>query len=587
MEIFNGIHKFTVGNPEKLAPFALLDVKPCAEELGKFSPRKCRFSETDFSSAICHKGTIVKIPLGDENIYGFGLQLKSFNHKGRKVHIRCNADPLAPSGDSHAPIPFYVSSAGYGVIMDTARYASFYCGSSKKTDGGSEMLIEIPVAQGVDIYIIEGENIKEVVCKYVLFSGGGCKMPDWALGVWYRMHSRAEAGEIIETVENKLLSEDIPCDVLGLEPGWQTHAYSCTYKIDPQRMDKWDSMVSYLNDKNIKLNLWEHAYVHPEAEFHSEIAPYSGDYLVWNGLVPDFAVLGAREIFSKYHREKLVERGVSGFKLDECDGSDYTGGWGFPNSSVFPSGLDGEQMHNLLGVLYQKTMLGAFDNQTFGLARASHLFAAPLPFALYSDLYDQNDFLRGIVNSGFGGLLWTPELCHAAGVEDMVRRLQMLVFSAMTHINCWYIKNPPWFNVNRKENNDNIQMPESGKLLELTRYWLKLRGKLFPYLRAAFDKYFSEGLPPFRALVLDYENDPEAVNIADQYMMGDCLLVAPLIAGTDSRKVYLPKGRWKNLFTDETLTPGWHEVTCTLKQMPVYADMSDSSMLALLPVDLR
>ena len=619
-KIFNGIYKINLGNPEKLTPMSLFRIKPRKDALARFGTRPCRFSVADIKATILPKGMTIRIPLnrdGEENIYGFGLQLKSFNHKKRKVQIRCNADPLSPSGDSHAPVPFYISSAGYGVIIDTARYASFYCGSSAKKDGGADMLIEIPAAQGADIYIIEGKNMREVVQKYVLFSGGGCKVPDWALGVWYRMHSKATAEEAINTFEHELLGADVPCDVLGLEPGWQTRAYSCSYKIDPQRMADWDKMTASLRENNVKLNLWEHAYVNPEAEFHDDIAPYSGNYRVWNGLVPDLATPQARKIFAEYHKKALVDKGVSGFKLDECDGSDYTGGWGFPNSSVFPSGLDGEQMHNMFGVLYQQTILDAFggrssEDGTFGLVRASHLFAASLPFALYSDLYDQGDYLRGIVNAGFSGLLWTPELRNAASPEDMIRRIQMLVFSALTHINCWFIKNPPWFNVNRNENNADIRMPESEKVKDLARIWLKLRKALFPYIRAAFDKYEFEGFPPFRALVLDYEDDAEVANISDQYMMGDCLLVAPLIAkadrqkeylpeqygiegtddtngnsvlsGVDSRRVYLPNGRWQNLFTGETLAPGWHEVSCSLEQMPVYVDIdSDSDMLELLP----
>jgi len=612
-EIFNGIYKITMGNPEKLTPMSLFNVVPQADKLAGFSPRECRFAESDIASVINAKGTVIKLSLNDdENIYGFGLQLKSFNHRRRKVQIRCNADPLSPSGDSHAPAPFYLSSAGYGILVDTARYASFYCGSSENKYGGNDMVIEIPVAQGADIYVIEGATMMEVVRKYVMFSGGGAKLPDWSLGVWYRMHSKATAEEAISTLENELLGEDIPCDVLGLEPGWHTQAYSCSYKIDPVRMAKWNELLANLKEKNIRLNLWEHAYVHPSADIHDDIAPYSGDYRVWRGLVPDFATAEGRRIFAEHHKKTLVNQGVSGFKLDECDGSDYTGGWGFPNVASFPSGLDGEQMHNVLGVLYQQTILDAFNGKegedaTCGLVRASHLFAAPLPFVLYSDLYDQADYLRGLVNAGFSGMLWTPELRTAASPEDMIRRIQMLVFSALTHIDCWFIKNPPWFNVNRNENNSDIRMPESEQVKKLARYWLQLRKKLFPYVRAAFDKYVSDGTPPLRAMVMDFENDPDVANISDQYMMGDCLLVAPLIAkpnrqteylpeqyGTtesvslladvDRRKVYLPAGKWKHMFTGELFEPGWHDSICSLEQMPVYVNTSsDSTMLELLP----
>ena len=95
---------------------------------------------------------------------------------------------------------------------------------------------------------------------------------------------------------------------------------------------------------------------------------HAGDFEVWRGIVPDFADPEARRIFADYHREALIEKGVDGFKLDECDNSDYTGGWSFPNASLFPSGLDGEQMHALYGVLYQQTMLAALAGRVPPLA---------------------------------------------------------------------------------------------------------------------------------------------------------------------------------------------------------------------------
>jgi len=79
--------------------------------------------------------------------------------------------------------------------------------------------------------------------------------------------------------------------------------------------------------------------------------------LVWNGLVPDFANKNVRDTFGTYHYNAFIKAGISGFKLDECDNSDITRGdlnWSFPELSRFPSGIDGEKMHQLFGVLYQK-----------------------------------------------------------------------------------------------------------------------------------------------------------------------------------------------------------------------------------------
>ena len=159
--------------------------------------------------------------------------------------------------------------------------------------------------------------------------------------------------------------------------------------------------------------IWQHAFVHPESPIHDELKPYSGNYTVWKGLVPDFSMPEARAIFAK-QQKTLVDIGVDGFKLDECDSSDNTGSWSFPLHAEFPSGLDGEQYHSLFGTLYAKTILDALgDTPTLSEIRQMGALGAPYPFVLYSDLYDHKDFLRGVANSGFSGILWTPEFRDA------------------------------------------------------------------------------------------------------------------------------------------------------------------------------
>lgn len=101
----------------------------------------------------------------------------------------------------------------------------------------------------------------------------------------------------------------MPMDVLGLEPGWHSHSYSCTYKWS-DLFPHPDEMIKEASGQGYKLNLWEHLYVYPKAPFYEELYPYSGDYEVWNGLVPDFAMEEAWKIFEDYHRETFVKRAL-------------------------------------------------------------------------------------------------------------------------------------------------------------------------------------------------------------------------------------------------------------------------------------
>ena len=103
---------------------------------------------------------------------------------------------------------------------------------------------------------------------------------------------------------------------------------------------------------------------------------------------------------------------------------------------------------------------------------------------------------------------------------------------------------------------------------ETMRELLELRVKLIPMLKAAFDKYRDTGIPPIRALVMDYTTDTETYGIDDEYLFCEDLLVAPLTEKSDTRKVYLPAGNWRDFFTKEPVASGWFEVTT--ENIPVY-----------------
>ncbi|HEY6465150.1 MAG TPA: TIM-barrel domain-containing protein, partial [Candidatus Acidoferrales bacterium] len=328
-----------------------------------------------------------------------------------------------------------------------------------------------------------------------------------------------------------------------------------------------------LGTDNFKLNLWEHAFTHPDSPLFAPLTPHSGDMAVWGGLVPDFAGEDARRIFGDYHGKNFVDVGVSGFKLDECDNSDFTGGWSFPEFSRFPSGIDGEQMHSVFGLRYQQAILDQYKRrgiETYCLVRSSGALAAPYPFVLYSDLYDHRQFIRGVLNAGFSGLLWCPEVRDASSEEDLIRRLQSVVFSPLAMINAWYIVNPPWKQIDRTKNNAN-QLADDWQALEARcREIIGWRMQIVPYLRAAFAKYAIDGTPPFRALPLDWPGDASLAQVDDEYMIGDRMLVAPLFAGEASRKVTLPEGVWHDFWTGAVVQGGTFSVPASTEKIPVY-----------------
>ena len=609
-EVAPGIWRLHFGDPEQFTPThfrsAALDMAGL-KAMGSSEAVPLDLSKISFH--VSNRGCSVLLPMTPgENIYGLGLSTSNFDltqgknggQSGRRVFLKPTDMPQNDLGESHAPVPFYVSSRGYGVFVDTARYASFYTGNDSPVadaaetgnggDGGVQtsttelyrarpqrvrtMLVDVPVAQGVDVYVFAGPAMLDAVERYNLFSGGGVVPPLWGLGVHYRGYAKYGAEESL-ALAGRIRSEHMPCDVWGVEPGWQSKSYSCSFTWNTNQFPDPDGFISKMHDMNYHMNFWEHAFTHPSSPIYEELKPWAGNYSVWNGLVPDFASPQGRAIFLKQQDASLFSRGVEGVKLDECDDQPESAfPWSFPASSAFPSGLDGEQMHSLFGLLYQQTMFEPYQEKglrTWGLVRNSHALAATLPYVLYSDSYDPHCYVRGVANEGFNGLLWTPEVRDAASVEDLYRRTETVIFSADAVINSWFIKNPPWDQVSRAKNNNDELMPERGEVNEAVRKILQLRMQFVPYLYSAFNEYHATGKPPIRAMVLDWPGDKKVREIDDQFMFGDSVLVAPMFAGEGKRQVYLPAGDWYDFWTHAKLSGGaMIEATNGVGEIPLF-----------------
>ena len=582
------VFEWKIGEIKSLTPQSLLGSDERLSQLDGLAAGALPWQLARIEAAARPDGVILRIPMGEgERFYGLGLQLLSFLQNGRRKKLKANADAVADTGESHGPVPFYVSSDGYGVLIDSAATVEISFGRIKRlrrkevtgaenlagtsteelykaNDDCGEVTIFVRGVKGLRLYAFAAGSMKGAVEQYNLFCGGGCMPPLWGLGNLYRCYTRADQADV-ERMIRQLAADEMPISMLGLEPGWHSHSYSCSF-VWSERFPEPEKVMTLAKEHRMKLNMWEQAYVHPMAPFYEEILPYSGDYEVWDGAVPDFALEEARKIYGK-RQEELIEEGISAVKLDECDGSDYTGGWFFPEYAQFPSGLTGDEEKNLYGAMVIRAIQAAFKKQnkrTWSQARANYSYGAPMPYVLYSDLYDHRVFVRGVVNAGISGLLWTPEVRQCDSADELVRRIQATVFSPMSQINAWSFPNPPWKQFLRDKNrcDELLDEEEMQKLQDRVRKMLKVRNQLVPYLYSAYYLYEKEGTPAFRPLVLDFPGDENIWEMDDCYMMGDALLVAPVIApkagekDPGGREVYLPAGNWYDFWTEEKYEGG-------------------------------
>lgn len=600
-QLATGIQKLSSGTIDKFTPYSFCDELPMTAALKGLPEGKLPFNINDIKISINGRGVVVEVPLDEsEQLYGFGMQIGSFNQRGLKKRPIVNDNPLNDLGYTHGPTTLYVSNKGYGILINTSRYTTFYCGNTAKLNvskgevtagkGGNSVeelyksdnkasgyvTVDIPGAKGIEVFVFAGPDLKTAMQRYNLFSGGGALPAIWGLGVKYRVKADFNQYQV-DKMAAYFRDNHIPCDVLGLEPRWQTASYSCSYVWNKSFFPTPNEFIDSMKHKGFHINLWEHAFTSPQSPLYAPLKNKAGNYLVWNGLVPDFADTAASSIFANYHQQTFVKQGISGFKMDECDNSNIAFGsdtWSFPELSQFPSGIDGEQMHQLFGLLYQKTIYGIYkklNQRTYLDVRASNAFASSYPAALYSDTYLHDEYIRMILNSGFAGMIWSPEVRESNSIKDFMRRSQTAVLSAQTLYNSWYLQNPPWLQINKEKNNKGELMDNAKEVEGDIRKLLNFRMSLIPYLYNAFADYHFKGIPPFRALVMDYPQDKNTFNLSDEYMIGNDILAAPLTEKIDERKVYLPEGLWYDYNTNQKYEGGkYYTIKPDINQLPIF-----------------
>lgn len=604
-EIAQGVWKGVIGKPESFDLLQASGARPNKEALRKIPASSFPFTAEMAVGAIIDGKTSLRFPLEkDEQLYGFGLNFQTVHQRGKILQLHVDHYGGKDNGRTHAPTPFYVSSRGYGVFINSARYMNVYAGSGVRKDSKTPAVakdrntdktwssrpysdaVEIAIpAPGVEIYVFAGPTALDAVKRFNLFNGGGVLPPRWGLGFTQRVKSLYTSDQV-EKEAADFIEKGFPLDYIGLEPGWQSKSYPGTFEWDKTRYPEPEKFVQQMLAKGIRLNLWINPYVSQEAPFYQAIKPYTGSHTVWVGEVPDFTVPQARNAFFTQLKKSQVDIGVSGYKIDEVDGYDY---YLWPDVARFPSGISAEQMRQTFGMLamrYSADMFRQKNQRTFGLVRANNGGGVSLPYVIYNDYYNHEDFITALINSGTAGVLWTPEVRASKTAEEWLRRFQTVIFSPMAMINAWSSGTKPW------------SYPEvAPQIKELAL----LRMRMMPYWYSEFAKYHFEGTPPFRGMALEegfrqvikkdmtnknLEENPYAEatskEMKDQYMAGEYLLVAPLFAGQLTRKVVLPKGKWYDFYTGELVGDG-EVITVSpgLDKIPVY--VKDGGIIPLMP----
>ncbi|WP_227021347.1 TIM-barrel domain-containing protein [Oceaniferula marina] len=599
-KVANGVFRTVVGNHDGEMHYSdLAAASPKIETLNRLPDVPISKALKSASFRLLADGKVlVRIPTEPgEKIYGYGLQFDNTMKSGQIVELKVDHFKKG-GGATHAPVPFYISSKGYGVLFNTAKYIKIHnqVGSRKDSKHNPEEVdrnppadekqagpwLALPPGDAVEAFIhgkglemvgFTGTSFQDIVARYNLFSGGGAMPPLWGLGFWHRTPAKYSAeqtaAEIAEFDQHR-----IPLDVIGLEPGWQSKSYPCTYEWQKKRFPDPGKFAKQLLDDGIRLNLWVNPYISKHSRIYEKMKPLSGSHLVWLGIVPDYTLPEARQLLVDQHKEDHFDIGISGYKIDECDGYDF---WLWPDYATFPSGTSAEVMRQTYGMQLQSLMhkeLFVKNNQrTYSQVRASNGAASSYPFVIYSDSYGHNQYVTGLSSASLSGILWCPEIRSARNEREWINRMHTVCFSPLAQLNAWASKTKPWSYKNATD---------------AVRNTIELRMQLLPYLYTAFANYNQQGIPPVRSMLLetgegkdqskeqerklDGETDPYADGFHQKitednslYMFGPDILVAPFLNNSTKRQVQLPAGNWYDFYTGKLLGNG-NKITITAKQ---------------------
>lgn len=485
-----------------------------------------KFGEVDkheipAADAVC----ILSFSMEDgERFYGGGSTSRDhIQHRGEFLRMWTTYQ------QTEIPMPFMMSSRGWGVYNNSTRKSFFDIGNQQKTKFNI-----INTFDEADFYLMMGKDMPAVLNEYTLVTGRTYVLPKWAYGLCFGPNMREEQFDILNDAV-RFRQFDVPCDVFWLEPQWMEKRYDFSTK-KKWNYDRFSPEPYWLQDQYPKtmhnrlfigklrsmgfhLGLWLCEEYDLSIQEEDIIAERTG------------GKLSGQEHWMD-HLTVFMDQGVEGFKLDPARTIDNHTNWEYYN------GRTDKEMHNLNQVLLPKQMreLGrkyngkrTWHHYCGGWSGTQHWTASTSGDngGGKTALYDQ-------LNLGMSGFLNTS--CDVMSVprELEMQGLHFGLFLPWVQINSWFSMMHPFYYAKEEQ--------------DIYRFYVKLRYSLAPYIYSMALEAAQNGMPIVRSMPLCFPDDRNCDDITYQYMFGDNFCV-----GIFTNEIYLPKGTWTDAWSGEKI----------------------------------
>jgi alpha-D-xyloside xylohydrolase len=527
---------------------------------------------------------------------------------GQHQHGRLDQKGLAidlVQRNTEVSIPFLLSSRGYGLLWNNPAV-----GTVELAENVTRWSAH--AARQIDYWFTAGPTPTAILGRYADATGHSPVPPAWTSGFWQSKLRYRTQEELLE-VAREYRRRGLPLSVIVADFfHWPALG---DWRFDEAEWPDPGKMVEELEAMGVKLMVSIWPSVNPVSENWTEMS--DRNLLVQTESGPSTHSLWidkpsprptpvafydptnpeAREFLWDKARRNYGEHGISVFWLDACE------------PEITPLHQGNLRFHAGNGMevanLYPREHARAFfegnardgGEPSVSLCRSAWAGSQRYGAALWSgDIGVDFETLRRQIAAGLNtGLSGIPWWCadiggfHGGDPSDeayrevMIRWFQFGTFSPIFRM---HGDRAPRTALGREMTGGPNEVWSYGETAYpiLTEY-MRLRERLRPYLDEQLLAAAEHGLPPMRALLLEFPEDPAAWEVADEYLLGPDLLVAPVIeADAEERDVYLPHGAsWRDAWTGAEYEAGrTHRVPAPLDRIPLF--LRDAADLPIAPI---